>query len=217
MEDTGRPILEGIGATETCYLFISNRPDQVNPGTCGIATPGTELKLIGEDGRVVTGPLQPGVLWVKLVSVALGYWNLEERSRAVFQDGWYCTGDMFTVDEDGWYEHQGRADDMLKISGQWVSPSEIEDLVLKHPQVRDAAVVGVPNEDGLVRLALFLVADVGAEKDLFEQELQDQLIASLSIYKCPRRIYYVDAMPLTATGKLQRYSLRLMALSQGGI
>ena len=217
MEDTGRPILEGIGATETCFLFISNRPDRVNPGTCGVATPNTELKLLDEDGKPVTEPNRPGVLWVKIVSVALGYWNLEERTRTVFRDGWYCTGDMFTVDADGWYEHQGRADDMLKISGQWVSPSEIEEFVRKDPRVRDAAVVGVPNEDGLVRLALFLVADVGAERESFEQELQDQLVASLSIYKCPRRMYYVDAMPLTATGKLQRYALRQIALAEGGI
>lgn len=214
MADTGRPVLEGIGATETCYLFLSNRPDKVNPGTCGVPTPGTEVKLIDEDGRRVSEPGKPGVLWVKLVSVASGYWNLPERSRAVFQDGWYCTGDMFTVDADGWYEYQGRGDDMLKISGQWVSPSEIEEFVLKHPKVREAAVVGVPNADGLVRLALFLVApDVAENREAFEQELQEQLIASLSIYKCPRRMYYVDAMPLTATGKLQRHALRQIALS----
>jgi benzoate-CoA ligase len=211
---TGRPILEGIGATETCFLFLANRPDRMNPGTCGVPTPGTEVKLIGEDGARVTEPLQPGVLWVKMAAVASGYWNLDERTRAAFQDGWYCTGDMFTFDAEGWYEYQGRADDMLKISGQWVSPAEIEEFVLKHPMVSEAAVVGVPNEDGLVRLALFLVAPkVGPDRITFERELQEQLVASLSIYKCPRRMFYVDQMPLTATGKLQRHALRQIALA----
>ena len=204
IETTGRPILEGIGATETCFLFLANRPDRLKPGTCGVPTPGTEVKLISDDGKLVTEPLQPGVLWVKMASVASGYWNLEERTRAVFQDGWY--------------DYQGRADDMLKISGQWVSPAEIEEFVLKHPMVKEAAVVGVPNADGLVRLALFMVAPQAAEnRSSFEHELQEKLVASLSIYKCPRRMFYVDVMPLTATGKLQRHELRQIALASGDV
>lgn len=214
MEATGRPILDGIGATETCFLSISNRPDKMKPGTCGVPTPGTEVKLIGEDGAVVTEPSQPGVLWVRLASVAKGYWNLDALSQAAFRDGWYCTNDMFTFDAEGFYEYQGRADDMLKISGQWVSPAEIEEHVLKHPKVAEAAVVGIANEDGLVRLALFMVAPLVSDRGGFEKELQDSLVASLSIYKCPRRVYYVESMPLTATGKLQRYALRQLALNQ---
>ncbi len=214
MDATGRPVLDGIGATETCFLSISNCPDKMNPGTCGVPTPGTEVKLIGEDDAIVTEPLQPGVLWVKLASVANGYWNLDALTEAAFRDGWYCTNDMFTFDADGWYEYQGRADDMLKISGQWVSPAEIEEHVLKHPQVAEAAVVGIANEDGLVRLALFMVAPQVSDRSGFEKELQDSLVASLSIYKCPRRVYYVESMPLTATGKLQRYALRQLALNE---
>jgi len=215
MDATGRPALEGIGATETCFLFLANRPDQFKPGTCGVPTPGTEVKIITQDGEEVDEPGVPGVLWVKMDSVAGGYWNLEERTEAVFKDGWYCTNDMFTVDEDGMYEHQGRADDMLKISGQWVSPTEIEEQVMLNPKVSEAAVVGIPNEDGLVRLALFLVApDVTDDKDAFEKGLQDALIEKLSIYKCPRQIHYVDAMPLTATGKLQRFALRNSVLGE---
>jgi benzoate-CoA ligase len=210
-DQTGRPILDGIGATETCFCFVMNRPDRMKPGTCGVPSPGAEAKLVAEDGSLVTEPDQQGVLWVKLVSVANGYWNLDTLSAAVFKDGWYCTNDMFTVDAQGFYEYQGRADDMLKISGQWVSPAEIEEHVLKHPKVSEAAVVGVPNEDGLVRLALFMVAPQVSDRLVFEKELQDTLIASLSIYKCPRRVFYVDSMPLTATGKLQRYALRQIA------
>jgi len=208
---TGRPILDGIGATETCFCFIMNRPDRMKPGTCGVPSPGTEAKLIAEDGSLVTEPGLPGVLWVKLVSVANSYWNLDERSEAVFKDGWYCTNDIFTFDAQGFFEYQGRADDMLKISGQWVSPAEIEEHVLKHPNVSEAAVVGVPNEDGLIRLALFMVAPQVSDRPVFEKELQDALVASLSIYKCPRRVFYVDSMPVTATGKLQRYALRQIA------
>jgi acyl-coenzyme A synthetase/AMP-(fatty) acid ligase len=137
--------------------------------------------------------------------------GLDERSEAVFKDGWYCTNDIFTFDAQGFFEYQGRADDMLKISGQWVSPAEIEEHVLKHPNVSEAAVVGVPNEDGLIRLALFMVAPQVSDRPVFEKELQDALVASLSIYKCPRRVFYVDSMPVTATGKLQRYALRQIA------
>jgi 3-hydroxybenzoate/4-hydroxybenzoate---CoA ligase len=215
MEATSRPMLEGIGATETCFLFLANRPDNMNPGTCGVPTPGTEVKVINNDGELVTEPNMPGVLWVRMACVASGYWNLKKKTREVFKDGWYCTNDMFTFDADGYYEYQGRADDMLKISGQWVSPAEIEEQVLKNKTVSEAAVVGVPNEDGLVRLALFLVAPEakGATEDL-EKELVDFLTANLSIYKCPRRMYFLDEMPLTATGKLQRFALRQMAENQ---
>ena len=219
-EHTGRAIFDGIGATETCFLSISNRPDRMKPGTCGVPTPGTEVKLLAEDGSLVTRPNEPGVLWVKLIAVANGYWNLDAQTERVFKDRWYCTNDMFTFDADGFYEYQGRADDMLKISGQWVSPAEIEEHVLKHPKVSEAAVVGVPNDEGLVRLALFMVAPQISvqpvpERQMFEKELQDTLVASLSIYKCPRRVFYVDSMPVTATGKLQRYALRQIAVQQG--
>ena len=145
METTGRPALEAIGATETCFLFLANRPDNFKPGTCGLPTPGTEVKIVGKDGNKITDPAIPGILWVKMESLASGYWNMEEQTKAVFQEGWYCTNDMFTVDEDGMYEHQGRADDMLKISGQWVSPSEIEEQVQQHPKILESAGVGIPN------------------------------------------------------------------------
>ncbi len=209
---TGQPIYEGIGATETVNLFLSNRPGVVKAGTCGKITPGTEVKLVGQDGEEINQPDTPGVLWTRMESIADSYWKLPEKSTEVFQDGWYCTNDSFTFDEDGWYEYQGRADDMLKISGQWVSPTEIEDHVLRHDKVSEAAVVGVANEDGLIRLVMFMVTPEAEEaREALEKEVQDSLIADLSIYKCPRRIIYVDQMPTTATGKLQRHALRDMA------
>ncbi len=212
MELTGRPILDGIGATETCFLFLANRPDDYKGGKTGKPTPGTEVKLVDESGKTVTEPDAPGILWVKLASVAKGYWNLEGRQKAVFRDGWYCTNDVFVRDAQGWYEYRGRGDDMLKISGQWVSPAEIEEYVLKNPSVSEAAVVGVPNEDGLVRLALFLVpSETDGDQHGLEEEIRDTLTSNLSIYKCPRRMYFIDSMPLTATGKLQRFQLRQMA------
>lgn len=169
---------------------------------------------MAQDGGPEIAPGEAGVLWVRMGCVAQGYWNLEQRSAAVFKDGWYCTNDMFSIDEGGFYEYQGRADDMLKISGQWVSPAEIEERVLANPLVDEAAVVGVPNEDGLIRLALFMVAPgAGADTVQFEKELQDDLCENLSIYKCPRRMFYLDEMPLTATGKLQRFALRDIAIN----
>ena len=207
-------LLEGIGATETCFLFLANRPNRMSPGTCGVPTPGTEVKILAQDGGAEITPGEAGVLWVRMGCVAQGYWNLDERSGAVFKDGWYCTNDMFSIDDGGFYEYQGRADDMLKISGQWVSPAEIEERVLANPLVDEAAVVGVPNEDGLIRLALFMVApDAGADTAQFEKKLQDDLSQNLSIYKCPRRLIYLDEMPLTATGKLQRFALRDIAIN----
>ena len=215
MNATGRPALEGIGATETCFLFLANRPDRLAPGTCGVPTPGTDVKIISQDGEIIRAPGEPGVLWVKMDSLADGYWNLPERTEEVFENGWYCTNDMFVMNEKGMYEHQGRADDMLKISGQWVSPAEIEEEVLSHPKVSEAAVVGIPDEDGLVRLALFLVAKIhDNDKHLFERDLQESIVEKLSVYKCPRQIYYLDAMPLTATGKLQRFALRDRVLKE---
>jgi len=209
MEATGRSALEGIGATETCFLFLANRPGNFKPGTCGIPTPGTEVKLVDQDGKNIKDSGVPGVLWVKMNSLAFGYQNMQEQSEKVFKQGWYCTNDMFKIDEEGMYEHQGRADDMLKISGQWVSPTEIEETVCLHAKVSEAGVVGVPDNDGLVRLALFIVApNVGNDREIFEKELTALILTKLSIYKCPRAIYYLDAMPLTPTGKLKRFALR---------
>ena len=172
----------------------------------------TAVRVLGNMAEPVTEADQPGIMWVRMGSNAAGYWNRDENTRAAFDKGWYCTGDMFTRDEDGWYRHEGRGDDMLKISGQWVSPGEIEEHVLKVPGVDNAAVVGVPNEDGLVRLALFLVAPQATENtEALETEIRETLTSSLSIYKCPRRMFFVDDLPVTGSGKVRRFELREMA------
>jgi len=208
---TGKPILEGIGATETIFLTIANTPAAYRAGSTGRPQPGVGIRLLDEHEEPVTEPGRSGLLWVRIGSLCSGYWNQPEKTRASFDDGWYCTGDAFSFDADGWWYHLGRGDDLLKISGQWVSPIEIEDCALGTPGVIDAAVVGVPNSDGLVRLAMFIVpTDFDARDDLATR-LQDRIKSQLSIYKCPRNITFVDEIPRTATGKVQRFRLRELA------
>lgn len=206
---TGHEIIDGIGTTETVYFFLTNRPGMVRPGSSGKPAPGAEVELRDHDGTPIDAPGTPGVLWVKMPSTADRYWNQQERSHAAFFGPWFRTGDVYVRDADGFFFHEGRADDMLKISGQWVSPAEIEEHVLKLPQVADAAVVGTTNEDGLTRLALFVVPhERGTDRGALTTSIQGALTASLSIYKCPREVRLVDDIPRTATGKVQRYLLR---------
>lgn len=208
-EATGQQIIDGIGTTETVYFFLTNRPGDVRPGASGKPAPGAQVELRDPDGTVIGTPDTPGVLWVKMASIAARYWNQPDRSNAAFFGPWFRTGDVYVRDIDGYYHHEGRADDMLKISGQWVSPAEIEEHVLKLPQVSDAAVVGATNDDGLTRLALFIVPqDRAADRDSVARTIQSALTSSLSVYKCPREIRLIDDIPRTATGKVQRFKLR---------
>jgi benzoate-CoA ligase len=181
-------------------------------GSCGKPAPYCELKLVDNDGNTVVAPDARGMAWVKMDSICMGYWNQPERTAAAFRDGWFRTGDVFSFDAEGWWHHHGRGDDQLKISGQWVNPMEIEEYVASVPGVTDAAVIGVPDADGLVRLNLFLVSNA-INNDELEKTIKEKLLSTLSIYKCPRRIVFVDAIPRTATGKLQRYRLRQEAAS----
>jgi benzoate-CoA ligase family protein len=207
LEATGVPIVEGIGATETIFLMVGGTPAEHLPGATGKPFPYCEARLLDLDDRPVTAPNTPGVLWVKMGSLCRGYWQQPQKTAAAFRDGWYRTGDVFVTDRDGWWYHQGRADDLLKISGQWVSPAEIEECAVTVPGVSEAIVVGAQNEDGLVRLTLFLVAPTGDPNALYEK-VQDKLLGALSKYKCPRRIVFLDAIPRTATGKARRFQLR---------
>jgi len=208
---TGHPILEGIGATEALMMFLGNRPEDYCPGATGKPFPGIEVRLVGETGETIADADTPGVLWVRSDCLAAGYWNQEALTAAAFDAGWYRTGDVFVRDGDGRYQHQGRADDMLKVSGQWVGPAEIEEAVLKNAKVSEAAVVGFEDGGGFVRLALCLVPrDPTVGRQTLEQELTDALTAELSIYKCPRRFVYLEELPKTATGKMQRFKLRAL-------
>jgi benzoate-CoA ligase len=209
LETTGHPILEGIGATEALMMFLGNGPNDYCPGATGKPFPGIEVRLVGEAGETIVDANTPGVLWVCSASLAAGYWNQEARTAAAFVDGWYRTGDVFVRDAEGRYQHQGRADDMLKISGQWVGPAEIEEVVLKNAEVAEAAVVGFEDDAGFVRLALCLVPrDPAIDREALEQALTEAMTAQLSIYKCPRRFVFFDELPKTATGKMQRFKLR---------
>jgi 3-hydroxybenzoate/4-hydroxybenzoate---CoA ligase len=206
-EATGAPIVEGIGATETIFMVVGGTPDDHRPGATGKPLPYVEVRLLDAGEQPVTAADSPGVLWVKMGALCRGYWQQFEKTAMAFRDGWFRAGDVFTVDRDGWWYHQGRADDLLKISGQWVSPAEIEECAQTISGIAEAIVVGAQDEDGLVRLTMFLVAPNGGDNTLQEQ-VKEKLLGTLSRYKCPRRIVFIDSVPRTATGKARRFRLR---------
>lgn len=216
-EATGGEILEGLGTTETLMMVLANRPGDCKASTVGVPLPGVETRLAGEQGDPVTDAHAPGVLWVRCGTNAAEYWNQPDRSKGSFKQGWFRSGDVFVIDKQGRYRHQGRSDDMLKVSGQWISPVEIERQVLADPGVREAVVVGVADRDGLERLALCLVPEAATiDRAELEARLSASLRAKFAIYKCPRRFLYLDSLPHTDTGKIQRHKLRAIAAERLG-
>lgn len=211
LELSGKPILDGVGASETVFLFLLNPADDSKGGSSGKPVRWAKLRLVGDDGEDITEPGHPGQIAIQASCQFVGYWKQPDITARALRNGWYFPGDMFEFDADGRWCHLGRADDMLKVSGQWVSPAEIEACALTVPDVVDAAVVGFPNEDGLTRIALFVMPG-SRDTDLaaLEQSLLATFKSTLSIYKCPRTIRFVDDLPRTATGKTQRYRLREM-------
>jgi benzoate-CoA ligase family protein len=201
----GTPILDGIGSTELLHIFLSNRPDDVRYGTTGKPVPGYDVKLVGEDGEPVADG-EEGSLWVRGASACVGYWNQREKSLASFHGSWTRTGDRYVRDEDGYYVYCGRADDMLKVGGIWVSPFEVESALAAHPSVLEAAVVGAGDAEGLIKPKAFVVLKSGAAAT--EAELKAFVKERLAPYKCPRWIELVGELPKTATGKVQRFKLR---------
>jgi benzoate-CoA ligase family protein len=211
LELCGKPILDGVGASETVFLFLLNQPADSKGGSSGKPVRWAKLRLVGDDGKDITEPNQPGQIAIQASCQFVGYWRQPELTARALRDGWYFPGDMFEFDAEGRWCHLGRSDDMLKVSGQWVSPAEIEACALTVPDVTDAAVVGFPNEDGLTRIALFVMPrSHDTDKAALEQALLATFKSTLSIYKCPRTIRFVDDLPRTATGKTQRYRLREM-------
>jgi len=208
LDSTGKPILEGIGTSESIFFFLGNRPEAVCPGSSGKPLPWSELRLTGDDGETIEAPDFPGSLWVRMPSVGDRYWNHQAKSRATFVGEWYRTGDIYSVDAEGFWHHQGRDDDMLKISGQWVYPTEIEDVAIAVDGVAETALVGATNADGLVRLHLFVVARDGVDRDALAETIKTKATERLAIYKVPRNIHFIDAIPRTATGKARRFLLR---------
>ncbi len=207
-ERFGLPILDGVGSTEVGAIYLSNRPGCLRPGSSGKILQGFEARLVTEDGRDAK-PGEAGVLWVKNDGVFAGYWNDHHRTQACLLGEWFVTGDLFTQDEDGFFWYQGRADDLLKPSGLWVSPLEVEGVLLQHPAVREAAVVGALDEAGLEKPAGFVVLREGFQPS---RQLEEELLAfvrqHLPSYKCPRWVHFASELPRTTTGKLQRYRLR---------
>lgn len=205
---TGVEIIDGIGSTEMLHIFVCNRPGQVRLGVTGRPTPGYEARLVGEGGGEVSlGEL--GELHVRGPSAAVGYWNNSEKTATTFVDGWVRTGDQFRQTEDGDYVYCGRADDMLKVSGIWVSPAEVESALIEHEAVQEAAVIGVPDGHGLVKTRAYVVLRPGAEASAaLAHELQAFSKARLAAHKYPRQIEFVAELPKTATGKIRRHLLR---------
>ncbi|HKN28142.1 MAG TPA: benzoate-CoA ligase family protein [Roseiarcus sp.] len=203
----GVDIIDGIGSTEMLHIFISNRPSEVRYGTTGWPVPGYAIELRGEGGGPVPDG-EPGDLYIHGPSAAMLYWGNREKTRETFQGGWTKSGDKYIRNADGSYTYAGRSDDMLKVSGVYVSPFEVEATIVQHPAVLEAAVVGVPDAEGLTKTKAFVVLRPGAEVD--EAELKAFVKDRLAPYKYPRAIEFVLELPKTATGKIQRFRLREM-------
>ncbi len=204
-ERFGVAILDGIGSTEMTHIFISNRDGHAVPGASGSPVGGYALRLLDDDG-VGVPPGTPGQLWVSGESAATGYWCRGEETRRTFVGDWVATGDLYSVDADGIYRHLGRRDDMLKVGGEWVSPAEVESVLLGHEFVAEAAVVGAVAEDGLVRTVAFAVPRPGMRFDV--EDVLARCRTELAGYKRPRRLVVVETLPKTATGKVLRADLR---------
>jgi benzoate-CoA ligase len=204
----GCEILDGIGSTEMLHVFLSNRAGDVRYGTTGVPVPGYDIELRGEDGRhVADGEI--GDLYVRGPSAALMYWCNREKSRATFQGEWVKSGDKYVRTAEGYYVYSGRGDDMLKVSGQYVSPFEVETALMRHPAVLEAAVIGRIDADGLTRTKAFVVLKPGQSGNgPLEDELKTFVKDKLAPFKYPRYLEFVPELPKTATGKIQRFRLR---------
>src|SRR5215472_13742671 len=204
----GVDILDGIGSTEMLQIFLSNRPDEVRYGTTGKPISGYPLKIVDEEGQSVRRG-EVGDLLVSGPTSAMGYWNSRERSRSTFAGTWTHTGDKYFEDQDGYYVYCGRSDDMLKVSGMYVSPAEVEAALIAHEDVLEAAVVGAPDEDGLIKPKAYVVLKPGVAADeALVRALADHATGLLAPFKCPRWYSFLDDLPKTATGKIQRFKLR---------
>jgi benzoate-CoA ligase len=207
-EHTGVDILDGLGSTEMLHIFLSNRPGEVRYGSTGKPVPGYQVRLLGEDGNpVAKGEI--GELQVAGATSAAYYWNNREKSRNTFLGPWTRSGDKYTESDDGYFTYSGRDDDMLKVSGIWVSPFEVESALTSHAEVLEAAVVGQADESGLIKPKAFVVLRSDTpESPQLTAALQQHVKAQLAPYKYPRWIEFVKELPKTATGKIQRFKLR---------
>ncbi len=201
----GVDIVDGIGSTEMLHIFLSNRPEKVRYGTTGWPVAGYEIELRAEGGGPVPDG-EPGDLYIHGPSAAMMYWGNRAKTRETFQGGWTKSGDKYVRNADGSYTYSGRSDDMLKVSGVYVSPFEVEATLVQHPAVLEAAVIGVVDAEGLTKTKAFVVLKPGGEAT--DTELKAFVKDKLAPYKYPRQIEFVAELPKTATGKIQRFKLR---------
>jgi benzoate-CoA ligase len=208
-ERTGAELLDGIGSTEMLHIFLSNRPGDVRPGTTGKPVPGYELRLVDDQGNVINKPGELGELQISGPTSAIMYWNQREKTKNTFQGPWTRSGDKYSVDKDGYYAYGGRSDDMLKVSGIYVSPVEVEAALITHEAVLEAAVVGAEDENKLVKPKAYVVLKQGnTGNEELKVRLQQHVKDKLAPYKYPRWIEFLNELPKTATGKIQRFKLR---------
>jgi benzoate-CoA ligase len=208
----GVDIVDGIGSTEMLHIFLSNRPERVRYGTTGWPVPGYAVELRGDHGEQVPDG-EPGDLYIQGPSAAMMYWGNREKTRDTFQGGWTKSGDKYVRNADGSYTYGGRSDDMLKVSGIYVSPFEVEATLVQHPAVLEAAVIGVEDAEGLTKTKAFVVLKAGQHTD--EATLKLFVKDHLAAYKYPRQIEFVSDLPKTATGKIQRFKLREQEKGRG--
>jgi benzoate-CoA ligase len=210
-ERFGFEILDGIGSTEVLHIYLSARAGQVRPGSTGQCVPGYELALVDSDGH----PVQTGAIGDLLVagrSTAQCYWNRKELTQDRMRGRWFFTGDKYRLDADGYYWYTGRADDMFRVSGQWVSPIEVEGALIEHSSVLEAAVIAFEEESGLHTVQAFIVLRDGCNShEGLIRELQEFVKQRITPYKYPRRIEFLPELPKTAAGKVLRYRLREMS------
>ena len=203
----GVEILDGLGATETIYMVLANRPGRSRAGSAGQPVPGTEVRLLDAEGRAVPEG-EPGVLHVRTSSACTGYWNRLDVSRRAFVGEWFRTGDVLTRDADGFHYHDGRDDERFKVAGQWVAPGEVEAVLRSHPDVLEVGVVGAVDHGGLVKAVAFVVPRAPDHAEGLAEALVAHAAAKLPTHQRPRQIRVVSELPRTVTGKLQRYVLR---------
>ena len=204
-------ILDGIGSTEMLHIFLSNKVDDIEYGTTGIAVPGYDLKLLDENNNIINN-YEIGELIVKGESSADGYWNMRDKSRKTFEGEWTRTGDKYIRNKNGKYIYCGRTDDMFKVSGIWVSPFEVEQAILNHENVLESAVVPEVDHEGLVKSKAFVILknDNKNKADLIniKEDIKQIVKEKIGLWKYPRSIEFVKSLPKTATGKIQRFKLR---------
>jgi 4-hydroxybenzoate-CoA ligase len=204
----GNDILDGLGSTEMGHIFLSNRPGEVKPGSTGKPVPGYEVRIVDDEGNDVPQG-ETGTLMVKGQSAAQMYWRKRDKSRKTMVGEWINTGDKYYVDEEGFYWCAGRSDDMLKVGGIWVSPIEVENCLMEHPAVLEAAVIGQEDSNGLIKPKAYIIPRVGFEPgDDLVEELKKWVLDRLAKFKYPRWIEFVNQLPKSSTGKIQRFRLR---------